>query len=379
MLLRQRGPAEIRGPAKKGKKTKLLIDRLEPGDIAVIDHRDLDDVAAESLCAQRVKAVINADSSMSGRYANKGPARLAEARIVHLDQAGQDVFDLVDDGETISVRGDEIWHGSKLVARGRVVDQEVIRCQLAEAEKNLAVQLDCFVQNTLEYALREKELILGGLDFPKLTTDFSDRHVLVVVRGQSYREDLQAVKHYIDEVRPILVGVDGGADALLEFGYVPDLVVGDMDSVSDVGLKKSRERIVHGYTDGRAPGMARLQQLGLDAKILKAPGTSEDIAMLLAYEHGAKLIAAVGTHSNMIDFLEKGRKGMASTFLVRLKVGSRLVDARGVSQLYRGRVSGRSLILLTLAAGIPVLVLAVANPTIRHLFRLIGMRLRMGL
>jgi uncharacterized membrane-anchored protein len=379
MIFRERRPAEVRGPAKMGKKTKLLVERLEPGDIAVIDHLDLDDVAAESLCAQRVRAVINADSSISGAYPNKGPSRLAHARVVHLDQVGGDIFDRLTDGDVIRVRGDEVWKGDALIARGRRVDAEVIDRQLEAAEENLDALLDDFVQNTLEYALREKALVLGGLDMPPLSTVFRDRQVLVVVRGQSYREDLQAVKHYIDEVRPVLVAVDGGADALLEFGYTPDLVVGDMDSVSDQALRKSRERVVHAYSDGRAPGLERMRKLGLETKVLKAPGTSEDIALLLAYENGARLIAAVGTHSNMIDFLEKGRKGMASTFLVRLKVGSRLVDARGVSQLYRSRVSGRSLLLLFLAAGLPVVALTLANPTIRHLFRLVAMRLRLGL
>ena len=379
MLGRRNGQQQIQGPVKKGKKTKLLVESLQPGDIALINHRDIDEVAAESLCAKRIKAVINSESSTSGFYPNNGPARLAQAKIPHVDQVGDDFFEKIKDGDTLLIRGNEVWRNKELVARGRVVDDAVINTQLAKAEQNIDQLLDSFVQNTLEYALKEKKLILGGLELPALATSFTDRHVLVVVRGQSYRDDLQAVKQYIDEVRPVLVGVDGGADALLEFGYVPDLVVGDMDSVSDQALQKVRERVVHAYPDGCAPGMERLEKLGLDAVIMRAPGTSEDIALLLAYDNGAKLIAAVGTHSNMIDFLEKGRKGMASTFLVRLKVGSRLVDARGVSQLYRSRVSGRSLILLTLAAGIPALVLALANPTIRHIFRLIAMRLRIGL
>ncbi|MBS3887072.1 MAG: hypothetical protein KGZ41_06265 [Dethiobacter sp.] len=366
------------GQVKKGKKTKLLVKRLQPGDFALIDHLDLDEVAAEALCKQRVKAVINVDSSISGRYPNNGPAKLADARIVHLDQAGAELFAKINEGDLLSLQGDSIWRGSELLARGRVVDKALISHQLVAAEKNLAKLLDDFVQNTLEYALKEKELILGRLDLPALVTCFKGRHVLVVVRGQSYREDLQAVKHYIDEVKPVLLAVDGGADALLEFGYIPDLVVGDMDSVSDQALKKARELVVHAYADGQSPGMERLKMLGLAAVMVKAAGTSEDIALLLAYEKGAKLIAAVGTHSNMIDFLEKGRKGMASTFLVRLKVGSRLVDARGVSQLYRARISGRSVALLALAASIPFLVLALASPIILHIFRLIVMRLGMG-
>lgn len=377
MRLYRSWPVEIRGPVKIDRKTKHLAERLQPGDIAVIAHRDLDEVAAESLCAQKVKAVINADSSMTGRYPNNGPGKLLSAHIPHLDEAGYGLFDVLSEGDTVIIRGTEIWRKGKLLARCRLVDEFVIREKTQAAEKNISSLLDEFVQNTLEYALKEKELILGGLELPRLDTSFAGRHTLVVVRGQHYREDLNAVKHYIDEVKPVLVGVDGGADALVEFGYIPDLVVGDMDSVSDQALARARERVVHAYPDGRAPGMQRMNALGLSAKTVRAPGTSEDIALLLAYENRAKLIAAVGTHSNMIDFLEKGRKGMASTFLVRLKVGSRLIDARGVSQLYRSCVSARSLLILAFAASIPVAVLVVANPTIRHIFRLL--RFRLGL
>ena len=377
--MRDRLPKAIIGPARKGKKTKLLVEHLQPGDIAVIDHKDLDELAAASLCKQKISAVINVDSSMTGRYPNNGPGRLAEAKVIHLDQLGSELFDQIEEGELLTIRGDGVYRQDQLLARGRVMSESLILKQMAVAEDNLNEMLDDFVQNTLDYALKEKSLILGVLDFPQLRTDFLNRQALVVVRGQSYREDLQAIKHYVDEMKPVLIGVDGGADALIEFGYTPDLVVGDMDSVSDQALMRARERVVHAFADGRAPGLERIKELGLSAVIMQAPGTSEDIAMLLAYEKGAKLIAAVGTHSNMIDFLEKGRKGMASTFLVRLKVGSRLVDARGVSQLYRNRVSGRSLIILALAACIPALALALANPTIGHVFRLIAMRLRLVL
>lgn len=369
----------ICAPAKVGKKTKILVTKLQPGDIAVIDHRDLDELAAVSLVASKVKAVINADTSMSGRYPNNGPQILLEAKILHLDQAGSMLLEKINDGDLLTIRGNTVYRGAERLAVARIVDAELIRRQTTVAERNLDSLLHDFVQNTLEYALREKELILGSLEIPPLSVPISGRHALVVVRGKSYREDLEAIKHYLDEVKPVLIAVDGGADVLLEYGYVPDLIVGDMDSVSDQALRKARERVVHAYTDGRAPGMERIRRLGLSAAVMKAPGTSEDIAMLLAYESGARLIVAVGTHSNMIDFLEKGRKGMASTFLVRLKVGSRLVDARGVSQLYRGRLSGRWLLLLALAASIPALVMIFTNPTVRHIFRLIALRIRLAL
>jgi uncharacterized membrane-anchored protein len=154
------------------------------------------------------------------------------------------------------------------------------------------------------------------------------------------------LRPYIREYRPILVGVDGGADALIEVGYTPDVIVGDMDSVSDHALRCGAEVVVHAYADGRAPGLQRVQDLGVAAVVFPAAGTSEDVALLLADEKGAALIVAVGTHATLVEFLDKGRQGMASTFLTRLRVGGKLVDAKGVSRLYRRRISTWSLVLL---------------------------------
>jgi uncharacterized membrane-anchored protein len=190
-----------------------------------------------------------------------------------------------------------------------------------------------------------------------------DRHVLVVVRGYRYREDLRALRPYIREYRPVLLAVDGGADALLEAGYRPDVIIGDMDSVSDEALQAGAELVVHAYPDGRAPGMARLQGLGLDAARLPAPGTSEDVALLVADARGASLIAVVGTHWTLEEFLDKGRPGMASTVLTHLRVGSKLVNARGVHQLYQSRISGWALVVLAVAAAATIVVAIAYSPT----------------
>ena len=186
-----------------------------------------------------------------------------------------------------------------------------------------------------------------------------------------------AIKSYIDEVKPVLIGVDGGGDALLEFGFTPDIIIGDMDSVSDDCLLRSKEIIVHAYSDGRAPGLDRVKDLGLKSKIFTSPGTSEDIALLLAYEKNADLIVAVGTHSNMIDFLEKGRPGMASTFLVRLKVGGILVDAKGVNKLYKSTFKTKYLWLVLGAALIPIIILIIINPLTQYLLTLLKIKLRL--
>ena len=244
------------------------------------------------------------------------------------------------------------------------------------AEERLGEVLVRFVDNTLAYARKEVELIAGTVPVPPLKTRIEGRHALVVVRGFNYKEDLQAIRPYINEVRPVLIGVDGGADALREFGYRPDIVIGDMDSVSDQALREAKDVVVHAYPNGEAPGLKKVKELGIPAVTLPLPGTSEDVAMLLAYEKGARLIVAVGTHSNVLDFLEKGRRGMGSTFLVRLKVGAILVDAKGVSQLYRSRVKFRYLLQVVAAALLPFAAVVIISPSIRQLLRLIIIQFR---
>jgi uncharacterized membrane-anchored protein len=233
---------------------------------------------------------------------------------------------------------------------------------MAEARAGLAVQLEAFAANTMEYLRRERDLLLDGVGVPDIATRLEGRHVLVVVRGYDYRRDLQALRHYIREYRPVLLGVDGGADAQLEEGLRPDLIVGDMDSVSDEALRCGAEVVVHAYRDGRAPGLQRVQDLGIEPVVFPAAGTSEDVALLLADDKGAALIVAVGTHATLVEFLDKGRAGMASTFLTRLRVGGKLVDAKGVSRLYRSRIPGYALALLVLATLLTFAVALTVTP-----------------
>jgi uncharacterized membrane-anchored protein len=225
-----------------------------------------------------------------------------------------------------------------------------VTAAMAEARAGLSSQLEAFAANTMEYMKRERALLLDGVGVPDVATSIEGRHALVVVRGYDYKEDLHALRSYIRDYRPVLIGVDGGADALIEAGYRPDMIIGDMDSVSDAALTCGAEVVVHAYADGRAPGLPRVQELGVEAITFPAAATSEDIAMLLADEKGASLIVAVGTHATLVEFLDKGRGGMASTFLTRLRLGGKLVDAKGVSRLYRSRISGVALVVLVLAA-----------------------------
>jgi uncharacterized membrane-anchored protein len=344
----------VAGVARLDRRTKRLVGRLNSGDIAIIDHVDLDRLAADALVAAKVSAVVNAQPSISGRYPNLGPDLLVASGIVLLDNVGSDVFTAVKEGMRVRIDGDILYLGDQPVAKGTRHDVESIAELMTEAKAGLSTQLEAFAANTMEYMKRERALLLDGVGVPDVRTKIEGRHVLVVVRGYDYKDDLRALRPYIREYRPIMIGVDGGADALHEAGYKVDLIVGDMDSVSDSVLRSGSEVVVHAYPDGRAPGLARVQDLGIDAVTFPAMGTSEDIAMLLADEKGAELIVAVGTHATLVEFLDKGRGGMASTFLTRLRVGGKLVDAKGVSRLYRSRISAAALLLLVVAAFVAI-------------------------
>ena len=362
----------VTGVVRLDKRTKELAKRLRRGDIALIDHVDIDSVSAQMLIEKQVAAVVNASQSISGRYPNLGPAMLLDAGIPILDNVGPKVFDAVREGEKVEISGCELRADGAVICSGRVLTSEAIAELLNRSRLNLDSELERFAENTLTYVLKEKSLLLDETKLPAIETRIAGNHVLIVVRGEGYKEDLISLRAYINEVKPVLIAVDGGADALLEMGYRPHLIVGDMDSVSDRALKSGAEIVVHTYADASrpAPGLERLQRLGLAAKLAAVPGTSEDLAMLLAYEKGAELIVAVGTHSHLIDFLDKGRKGMSSTFLVRLKVGSKLVDARGASKLYRGRPGLRYAVVLTLAAFLALVTVVASSPAVQDQIRL---------
>jgi uncharacterized membrane-anchored protein len=356
-------PVDVQGPARVDRRTKNLVKRLTGGEIAVIDHEDLDQVAADGLIEGGVVAVVNAAPSITGRYPNLGPQRVVGAGIPLIDEAGADLLDRVADGDVLHVVGGEIWRGDELLATGKVRNAAEIDAAMEAARSAIGSELERFAENTLEYIRKEARISFEPLVLPPLRTQIRGRHALVVVRGHDYRSDLVALRPYIREYRPILIGVDGGADALLEMRLTPDIIIGDFDSVSRAALDSAKDLVHHVHPDGRAPGREQLLEWGVDYQEFVAEGTSEDVAMLLAWEAGASLIVAVGTHATMVEFLDKGRKGMSSTFLTRLRLGPVLVDAKGVSRLYEGRVRRFDVVLLVAAALVAMMVVAiVARP-----------------
>ena len=371
---RSDGVGAVVGPARLGKRTKLLVRRLQAGDIAIIDHRDLDRVSGEDLLAAGVGAVVNCSPFSSGSYPNMGPLLLAQGGIPLLETSS-DLFAELADGDAVELRGDELLRAGRVVATGHALDAPALLARTEALRADIGEALEAFARNTVEHMLEERELLSGKIDLPLFGTDLRDRPALVVVRGVGVERDLRALRPYVRDVKPVIVAVDGGADAVMDAGFKPDMIVGDMDSASERALRSGAELVVHGYPDGRAPGRDHLLGLDLPHKVVPAPGTSQDVAMLIAAEKGAQLIVSVGSQFNLIEFLDKSRRGMSSTFLTRLRIGEILVDAKGVSRLYRPQPGLGPVLGVLLVGLLTLLVVVLATPALSNLADLIWLRL----
>jgi uncharacterized membrane-anchored protein len=392
----------VSGPVRPGRRTKLLVKHLSRGDIALIDHLDIDRVSAEELIAAGVPAVLNCRPSSGGSYPNLGPQLLVEAGIHLVDLPGDALFDALSDGEAITVRDGEVARDGRSLAHGEVLDLARVRSETEARRREVGEALERFAHNTIEHMREERELLVGKIEMPRFATDFRDRSALVVVRGVGHQRDLRALRPFIRDMRPVLIAVDGGAEALLEEGLRPDMIVGDMDSAGEAALMTASggrrrwggggwggggwgsptksggaELVVHAYPDGRAPGRERLERLGLPFKLVPAPGTSQDVAMLIAAEKGARLIVSVGSQFNLVEFLDRNREGMSSTFLTRLRIGEILVDAKGVSRLYHPR-PGLAPLLVVVAAGLLAMIAVIwLTPALRDVVDLLWLKLQL--
>jgi uncharacterized membrane-anchored protein len=379
LLSRRNGAAgeeAIHGSARLGRRTKDLVKRLRPGDVAVIDHVNIDRIAAEELIATGVRVVVNASPSSDGRYPNAGPLLLVRAGVTLIDATDADPFELLGEGEPLTVRGGAIAAGQQELLRGHPLGVEELERRFEQQRERVDQALAEFAENTVAHVRQEADLLTGSVEFPPTRTSFRDRQVLIVVRGDRHRRDLKALRAYIRDVRPLVVAVDGGADGCLEAGLKPDVILGDMDSAGDEALACGAELIVHAYPDGRAPGCERLLALGLEHTVVPAAGTSEDVAMLMSYEKGADLIVSVGAHFNLIEFLDRNRGGMSSTFLTRLRIGEKLVDAKGVSRLYNPPSTVAPAALFLLAFAILLTVVVITSPALNELFELLWLKLK---
>ncbi len=367
------------GTIRLGRKTKDLVKTLKDGDIAVIGHRNIDRIAAEDLVASGAKVVLNDLPSSDDRYPNRGPLILVEAGVRLIDFPDVELFDLLHEGDRVEVQGPDVICDGVTVATGIEQLKPDLDLQIARQQSEVHLALAEFAENTVTHIQEEADLLSGSIELPETRTEFRDRHVLIVVRGPNYKRDLRALRAYIRDVKPILIGVDGGADAIRDAGHRTDMILGDMDSASDEILRSGPELIVHAYADGRAPGRQRLVDLGVAHTVLPSVGTSQDVAMLMAYEKGASLIVTVGAHFNLTEFLDKDRAGMSSTFLTRLRIGEVLVDAKGVSRLYNPGLTAGPLMLFLGAFLVLVVIVVLTSPVLADLYDLIWLKFKISL
>jgi uncharacterized membrane-anchored protein len=372
----------VGGPVRPGRKTKLLVKHLRRGDIALVDHLDIDRVSAEELIAAGAAAVLNCSRSSSGTYPNLGPQLLVEAGVLLVDLPDDSLFEALSDGDHLLVvnrrpASAEVLRAGEVLARGQVLDLERVRADTEARRREIGEALERFARNTIEHMREERELLAGRIELPRFATDFRDRSTLVVVRGVGHQHDLRALRPFIRDMRPVLIAVDGGAEALLEAGLTPHMIVGDMDSAGEDALRCGAELVVHSYPDGRAPGRHRLEELGVPFKLVPAPGMSQDVAMLIAAEKGARLIVSVGSQFNLVEFLDRNRRGMSSTFLTRLRIGEILVDAKGVNRLYRPRPGLTPLLVVLLGGLVALLAVIWMTPALRDVVELLWLKVQL--
>lgn len=347
----------VTGTARVDRDIDRLLRRVEPGDIVVLDVLDLDRVTADALVAADIAGVVNASPSISGRYPNLGPEVLVGNGVTLIDEAGPEIFKKLKEGAKLRLHNGGVYAGDRRLALGTERSEHEITEMMHEAKSGLVSHLEAFAGNTIEFIRSESPLLIDGIGIPDVDVDLYKRHVVVVAEGPAAQADLKALKPFIKEYQPVLIGVGTGADTLRKAGYRPQLIVGDPDTMSAEVLKCGAQVVLPADADGHAPGLERIQDLGVGAMTFPAAGTAADLALLLADHHGASLIVTVGHAANIEEFFDRSRAhSTPSTFLTRLKVGEKVVDAKAVATLYRSRISGGSIALLVIAMLIAIIV-----------------------
>jgi uncharacterized membrane-anchored protein len=347
----------VTGTARVDRDIDRLLRRVEPGDIVVLDVLDLDRVTADALVDADIAGVVNASPSISGRYPNLGPEVLVASGVTLIDEAGPEIFKKLKEGARLRLHNGGVYAGDRRLALGTERSEHEITEMMHEAKSGLVSHLEAFAGNTIEFIRSESPLLIDGIGIPDVDVDLYKRHVVVVAEGPGAEVDLKALKPFIKEYQPVLIGVGSGADTLRKGGYRPQLIVGDPDKMSAEVLKCGAQVVLPADADGHAPGLERIQDLGVGAMTFPAAGTAADLALLLADHHGASLIVTVGHAANIEEFFDRSRaQHTPSTFLTRLKVGEKVVDAKAVATLYRSRISGGSIALLVIAMLIAIIV-----------------------
>ncbi|MGB6766380.1 putative cytokinetic ring protein SteA, partial [Mycobacterium sp.] len=357
LLSRNSSRPGVVGTARVDRDIDRLLRRVCPGDIAVLDVLDLDRITADALVDAEIAAVVNASPSVSGRYPNLGPEVLVANGVTLIDETGPDVFKKIKDGAKVRLHNGGVYAGDRRLIHGTERTDDEIADLMQEAKSGLVSHLEAFAGNTIEFIRSESPLLIDGIGIPDVDVDLRRRHVVVVADEEDAADDLKLLKPFIKEYQPVLIGAGGGADVLRKAGYRPQLIVGDPSTLSTEILKSGAQVVLPADADGHAPGLERIQDLGVGAMTFPAAGSPADLALLLADHHGAALLVTAGHSANIETFFDRTRQhSNPSTFLTRLRVGEKLVDAKAVGTLYHNRISGGAIALLILTMLVAVIV-----------------------
>src|SRR5271157_924 len=357
LLSRNTSRPGLTGTARVDRNIDRLLRRVCPGDIVVLDILDLDRITADALVEADIAAVVNASPSVSGRYPNLGPEVLVNNGVTLIDETGPEIFKKVKDGSKIRLHEGGVYSGDRRLVRGTERTDHDIADLMREAKSGLAAHLEAFAGNTIEFIKSESPLLIDGIGIPDVDVDLRRRHVVVVADEDHAADDLKRLKPFIKEYQPVLIGVGTGAEALRKAGYRPQIIVGDPDKISTEALKCGAHVVLPADADGHALGLERIQDLGVGAMTFPAAGSAVDLALLLADHHGAALLVTAGHSANIETFFDRARQhSNPSTFLTRLRVGEKVVDAKAVATLYHNRISGGAIALLILTMLITVIV-----------------------
>lgn len=351
----------ITATARAERDSEKLSHKLKKGQIAVVDRTDLDRAFAESLIDRGVRAVVNASQSISGRYPTMGPQMLAQAGITIIDDVGHSIFSKFKSGDQFCLEGGNVLRAGVLIATGTELTDERIAALTNSAESRLSTRLESLSVNAAEHLRRERTMLLEGDGIPRLRTDLRNRPALVVSKTHDFAADLKALAHYINDYNPVLIGAGAGADALMEAGRMPDVVVGELANISDRALKTCREVVITSASS-KVTSVERLEKAGCDAVTFIGTGSDEDLALIVADANDASVIVLAGGHNDLIGFLDRGPTDMASTFLARLKIGNKLVDAKSVAEFYNHKISFWPIALLAIVGIVAVAVAIAATP-----------------
>lgn len=334
--------AELRGTLRDCTPQGKGLGKLGEGDIVFVDSPDMQRRLAEQIISHRPAAVVNLAPYSTGTLPTFGPHLLLDAGVPLFEAAGTEMRAKIRDGKKVTVSSTgQITVGRKVAGQAQPVSRSEVDATFAQAQRGLVENMEAYFGNTIEFIHSEAALLIDGVGAPELGDVMADRKVVVVSPAPDTRQRLTELKNFMQEYTPVVIGVGSAADTLADMGYAPDIIVGDPTDVAAENLRSDARVILPADPDGYAPGLERIQDLGVGAMTFPAATDSPtDLAILLATFHDAEMIVTVGQPVEL-DRIFADSATTAGTpatepaaLLARLKAGRKIVDSSVITNLY---------------------------------------------